>query len=215
MDYVFGSAISLFQQLVLIIGYDIACQWYSHLLERIERDWPEELRPRGVETRPVIGKLHEPAHKRIGHDEYSCNFAPGLGLTDFECLERIWAGNNGASNATKTYGPGTRQDVLDDHFGFWNWEKYKGLGRFSLPLVNETLFTTFLSGSTLIRRYKSALKERNLQVEGHRGFTAVIPQATVQEWEWMCMAWDAAPYPKAGVVKSPFFAKNTSQALSC
>jgi hypothetical protein len=97
-------------------------------MKRIEMDWPEELRPCGVEARPVIGKLHEPAHQRHGHDEYSYNFAPGLGLTDFECLERIWAGNNGAGNATKTYGPGTRQDVLDDHFGFWNWEKYKSVG---------------------------------------------------------------------------------------
>jgi hypothetical protein len=26
----------------------------------------------------------------------------------------------------------------------------------------------------------------------------VIPQATVKEWELMCKAWDAAPYPKAG-----------------
>jgi hypothetical protein len=151
MDYVFASAITLFRQLTIIVGYDIACQWFTNLLKRIEMDWPEELKPHGVETRPVIGKLHEPAHKREGHDEYSCNFASGLGLTDFECLERIWAGNNGAANATKTYGPGTRQDVLDDHFGFWNWEKYKGLGQCSLPVFNEVLFTEFCLGSTLIR----------------------------------------------------------------
>ncbi len=128
MDYVFGSAIKLFQQLTIIVGYDIACQWFTNLLKRIEGDWPTELRPHGVEARPVIGKLHEPSHRREGHDEYSCNFAYGLGLTDFECPERIWAGNNGVSNATKTYGPGTRHDVLDDHFGFWNWEKYKNMG---------------------------------------------------------------------------------------
>ena len=64
-----------------------------------------------------------------------------------------------------------------------------------------------------MRRYKSALKERNLQVEGHRGFTAVIPQATVTEWERMCEAWDSAPYPKAGVVESPFFSKSASRLL--
>jgi len=56
------SAITLFQQLVIIVGYDIACQWYTNLLKRIEMDWPEELRLHGIETRPVIGKLHEPAH---------------------------------------------------------------------------------------------------------------------------------------------------------
>ena len=140
MDYVFGSAISLFRQPTIIVGYDISCQWHANLLKRIESDWPEELRPSEVETRPVVGKLHEPAHRREGHDEYSCNFAYGLGLTDFECLERIWAGNNGVGNATKTYGPGTRQDVLDDHFGFWNWEKYKGLGWWSLSNFIEIRF---------------------------------------------------------------------------
>lgn len=140
MDYVFGSAITLFRQPTIVVGYDVICQWFRNFLKRIESDWPEELRPHGVEIRPVIGKLHEPAHKREGHDEYSCNFASGLGLTDFECLERIWAGNNGAGNATKTYGPGTRQDVLDDHFGFWNWEKYKGMGQCSLSAFDEAFF---------------------------------------------------------------------------
>jgi hypothetical protein len=41
----------------------------------------------------------------------------------------------------------------------------------------------------------------------------VIPEATVKEWECMCKAWDAAPYPKAKVVESPFFAKSRGQLL--
>jgi hypothetical protein len=54
VDYVFGSAITLFQQLTIIVGYDTACQWYSNFLKRIEMDYPEESRPHGVEIRVVL-----------------------------------------------------------------------------------------------------------------------------------------------------------------
>jgi hypothetical protein len=33
-------------------------------------------------------------------------------------------------NATKTQGPGSRHDVLDNHFGFWNWLKYNTMGNY-------------------------------------------------------------------------------------
>jgi hypothetical protein len=63
-----------------------------------------------------------------GHEEFSCNYGPGLGLTDCEGPEQIWAGHNALGNAMKMQGPGSRQDVLDDHFGFWNWQKYITMG---------------------------------------------------------------------------------------
>ena len=75
-------------------------------------------------------------------------------------------------NSTKTQGPGSRQDVLDDHFGFWNWQKYVGLGK------------------TSSRKYKAAVAERNTQTEGHRGFTASLEEANVAKWEAMCIEWE-------------------------
>ncbi|RDB23287.1 hypothetical protein Hypma_009705 [Hypsizygus marmoreus] len=160
MDYIFASALRDVVLPLVLISYDIACQW------------------------PGIPKLHEPAHQQEGHEVYSFHNIPGVGLTDGECPERIWAGHNMLGNSTKTQGPGSRQDVLDDHFGFWNWQKYNTMG------------------PTLMRRYKAAIRLRNVQVEGHRGFTASLPQDTVDTWEAMCVAWDAEGFSKKG--KSPF-----------
>lgn len=50
-----------------------------------------------------------------------------------------------------------------------------------------------------MRRYKAAVRERNIQVEGHRGFTSTLPQALVQQWEDMCITWEEAPHPKKKV----------------
>ncbi|KAF9542834.1 hypothetical protein CPC08DRAFT_738695 [Agrocybe pediades] len=67
--------------------------------------------------------LHEPMHQTADHQVYSLNYIPGVGLADCECPERVWGPHNCLGNSTKTQGPGSRQDVLDDHFGFWNWVK--------------------------------------------------------------------------------------------
>lgn len=184
MDYIVGSTLQFSALLLVILSYDIACQWFSNLAERILH-WPPKVIP-CPETKlvPLIPKLHEPGHKKTNHEQYSYNFAPGVGLTDGECPERIWAGHNALGNATKTQGPGSRQDVLDDHFGFWNWQKYTGMG------------------ATLMRRYKSAIVERNQQNEAHRGFTATVPPEMVAQWEAMCVKWETTPHPRK--VKNPY-----------
>lgn len=184
MDYIVGSALRYSALLLVILSYDIACQWYKNLAERMGT-WPESIKfPDRMQTKPLIPKLHEPGHKKKNHEQYSFNFAPGVGHTDGECPERIWAHHNALGNATKTQGPGSRQDVLDDHFGFWNWQKYTGMG------------------ATLMRRYKAAIRDRNLQVEGHRGFTATLPEELVEEWEAMCEAWERSPSSK--LIKNPY-----------
>ncbi|KAF9471463.1 hypothetical protein BDN70DRAFT_819963, partial [Pholiota conissans] len=80
-------------------------------------------------TGPLIPKFHEPAHHEEDHEQFSFNYATGVGNSDGEVPERVWAGHNGLGGSTKTHGPGTRQDVLDDHFGFWNWQKYCAMGK--------------------------------------------------------------------------------------
>ncbi|KAF8151059.1 hypothetical protein BJ912DRAFT_938171 [Pholiota molesta] len=151
----------------------------------INEDWPEHIKPRhNVTFIPAIPKLHEPMHKAVGHEVFSLNFIKGSGHSDCECVERVWASHNALANSTKTQGPGSRQDVLDDHFGFWNWEKYTAMG------------------STLLRRYKAAVRERNLQVEGFRGLTESLDKDLVTSWEKICTEWDEDKFPKTK--KNPY-----------
>lgn len=179
MDFIFASAAQIFQVLLLLISYDIACQWFANLFARMQDHWPEDIKlDSRMKLVPAIPKLHEPMHQADNHQVYSLNFIKGCGLSDCECPERVWAPHNALSNSTKTQGPGSRQDVLDNHFGFWNWRKYISLG------------------STLLRRYKAAVAHRNLQKEGHRGLTASLEPSMVAKWEKMCRDWEEDDFPK-------------------
>lgn len=45
-------------------------------------------------------------------------------------------------------------------------------------------------GTTLLRKYVAAVKERNIQVEGHRRFSAGLPESLVDKWEKVCVLWE-------------------------
>jgi hypothetical protein len=75
---------------------------------RMSDHWPSELHiPPSMTLVPAIPKLHEPAHDAVNHEAYSLNFIPGVGQSDFECPERVWASHNAVGNSTKSQGPGT------------------------------------------------------------------------------------------------------------
>ncbi|PPQ81057.1 hypothetical protein CVT25_014571 [Psilocybe cyanescens] len=165
MDYLFALVLQMIAVHWVLVSYDIACQWFINLFKRIDADWPESLKPRpNISLVLAIPKLHEPMHTQANHQVYSLNYIPGIGLSDCECPERVWSNHNTLSNATKTQGPGSQQDTLDNHFGYWNWLKYVSLG------------------TSLLRRYKNAVAEHNIQN--------------------MCQEWDADGFPKKA--KNPY-----------
>ncbi|KAL0569488.1 hypothetical protein V5O48_012485 [Marasmius crinis-equi] len=174
-DFIFAFVMRRFMEwlLLLIIGYDIMCQWMVNLFSRME-NWPREMRlPRSLYMTSVIPKFHHPSHKEDQeHDRLNCNYAKGLGDCDCECAERMWSSLNSAAPSTKPMGPGSRVLVLNDHFGFYNWGKYVG------------------TGATLARRYTLAIKTRNQQTEAHRGLTASLPADLRSSWEEMCKEWE-------------------------
>jgi hypothetical protein len=169
----------MFLVLLIIFSYDIACQWFVNLYKRMDEHWPDDLKvPSTTQLIPTIPKLHEPMHKRENHEMFSLNCIPGVDKSDLETPERVWSAHNSLGNSIKTQGPGGRHDVLDDHFGFWNWLIYIGLGKM------------------LMTRYKAAIAERNIQVEGHRGLTESIDPRLVAKWEKLCMEWEGDSFPK-------------------
>ena len=110
MDFIFTMVV---QALALLLSYDIACQWFINLFQRMEDHWPTELRiPMTTQLIPAIPKLHEPMHSRKNCQQFSLNFIPGVRKSDTETPEHVWAGHNGLGNATKTQGPGGHHDIL-------------------------------------------------------------------------------------------------------
>jgi len=109
MDYTFASALQLYAGLILVlISYNIACQWFTNLYKRMEEHWPMDLRiSMATKLIPAIPKLHEPSHTAANHQMYSLNYILGVGQSDFECPERVWSGHNAVGNSTKSQGPGS------------------------------------------------------------------------------------------------------------
>ncbi|KAJ7726612.1 hypothetical protein B0H16DRAFT_1665711 [Mycena metata] len=129
MDYIFGSILRHKDpRLHKIISYDIVCQWWKYLLERLQK-LPPLVRIAIILKffRFVIPKMHIHSHTLECQVQFSLNLVPGSGQTDGEGIERPWASIGAIATSTRVSGPGARHDSLDDHWSFWNWLKTIGL----------------------------------------------------------------------------------------
>ena len=123
-DYIFLKTVFATAVMLLIISYDIACQW-----ERMQIFPPEEALSSSVRSVLfLVPKFHLPVHVEACNLQFSFNLTKGVGRTDSEAPEQGWANINPAAQSTKEMGPGTRRNTLDDHFGDWNWKKTIKLG---------------------------------------------------------------------------------------
>lgn len=115
---------------MLLISYDIACQWSKNLASRLA-GLPEYLR---LNLDTILTAFGIPKfHLAGGHGDpcqgpFSLNFKEGVGRTDGEGIERNWAKLNGAAHSTREMGPRSRHDTLDDTCGHANWRKVVDLG---------------------------------------------------------------------------------------
>jgi hypothetical protein len=128
-DYIFASTLRHISRLLrLMVSYDIACQWWKHLKERLS-NLPPLVRLSIIFSmiRFVIPKMHIKAHTLLCQLFFSLYLALGSGQLDGEGIERLWAMCYAIAASTKMSGPGARADQLDDHWGFWNWMKVIGL----------------------------------------------------------------------------------------
>lgn len=130
MDYAMLSTLMGITLLMLVISYDIACQWSKNFRSRI-LDFPDDLKKLDlncISLVTVIPKFHIYAHGRGCQTRWSLNYLRWMGRTDGEGVEREWSHINPVAMSTRLMGPGGRHDTLDDHWGAWNWRKLVGLG---------------------------------------------------------------------------------------
>ena len=128
-DYIFLKTLFATAIMLLVISYDITCQWHKNLWEQMKIFPPEEALSNNVKSVLfLIPKFHFPAHVEACNLQYSFNLTKGVGRTDGEAPEWGWANINPAAQSTKEMGPGSWRDTLDNHFGDWNWKKMIKLG---------------------------------------------------------------------------------------
>ncbi|KAF7300277.1 CxC2 domain-containing protein [Mycena kentingensis (nom. inval.)] len=129
MDYILASLLRhVHERLRKILSYDIACQWWKELKERLATLPPlVRLHLILALTRFVVPKMHIIAHIALCRLLFDLRLVPGSGQTDGEGIERLWSSIAGLAASSKLSGHGARADLLDDHWSFWNWCKFINL----------------------------------------------------------------------------------------
>lgn len=110
------------RQGVLFI-YDLACQYWIYLLERIGH-----LLPPGLDIDRALGLFHVHDHKEECFFRFASSFIPGAGIVAGEILESLWSGLNRITPATRTATLAHRAEVIDDHASDSNHKKALGMG---------------------------------------------------------------------------------------
>ncbi|KAG2148141.1 uncharacterized protein EDB93DRAFT_1250199 [Suillus bovinus] len=86
---------------------------------------------------------------------------------DGEASEHGWSNINPVATSTREMGPGLRHDILDDHFGDWNWQKVSNFGVF------------------LLQKFKDAIPRRNQHISNLVNFEDAIPAESLAIWHTM------------------------------
>ncbi len=151
MDFFLISTLLGVILFLLVISYDIACQYCRKFERRVARNFPDEMRPNleDVNVRWMIPKNHIAVHGP-NHSRYSLNFNDKVGRTYGEGIESSWSHLNPASMSTREMALATRHEVLDDHMAAWNWQKVIGLGEFCHTTIFRCsrVLTLHYSGSS-------------------------------------------------------------------
>ncbi|TBU58879.1 hypothetical protein BD310DRAFT_906324 [Dichomitus squalens] len=109
MDYLYFSTL-LGVILVILISYDIVCQWYKNLFSRMVEDFPEEMwinQSRWDSIQFAIPKKHWKVHgSNPSHSRFSLNYLPHVGRTYGEGIKSHWSHMNPLSLSTREMSPG-------------------------------------------------------------------------------------------------------------
>ncbi|KAJ7857327.1 hypothetical protein B0H14DRAFT_2578464 [Mycena olivaceomarginata] len=108
-----------FDLLELTLSYDIACQM-EHLPERIRLDLE------AFELKTGLPVWHALAHEDFCASMNSLNYILGVGCSDGEGVERLWAFLNGFAYQSKEMGLGNCADTIEDKLNSHNFLKNLG-----------------------------------------------------------------------------------------
>ncbi|KAJ7040856.1 hypothetical protein C8F04DRAFT_948131, partial [Mycena alexandri] len=164
-DYILVSALREVDLMEYTVSYDIACQWKKNfkahmekLPKALQRDFNEVLMQSGL---PV---WHALAHEEDCTNENNLALLPGVGKSDGEGIERLWAHLNGFQ--TKEMSVGNRADTIEDRLDSHNFLK-----------------NLDCQGDALRRRLVMALAERTRQVDAFKEINKTIHSGKRVEWQ--------------------------------
>ncbi|EPQ55524.1 hypothetical protein GLOTRDRAFT_75671 [Gloeophyllum trabeum ATCC 11539] len=116
----------------ICIGYDIGCAFEGTVSRSSIAD-------KACESllRFVVGSFHGHAHNRGCQLRWHPLYVRGTGRSDFEGCERVFSASNALAAGTRHASRFHRHQAIDEHFAFWNLDKYASMSTFLLNHYRE------------------------------------------------------------------------------
>ncbi|KAJ7102966.1 hypothetical protein C8R43DRAFT_1141089 [Mycena crocata] len=168
MDFILMSALADVDFKELTVSYDIACQWKINFAARMQK-LPEKLRRNfdDVLVQSGLPVWHALAHESGCMNENTLSLLPGVGKSDGEGIERLWAALDGCAFQTKEMGLGNRVDTLEDRLDSHNY--LKNLGQ----------------GDSLRQKLIVAYAERQRQIDCFKEINKTVSPEVRSDWQKM------------------------------
>ncbi|KAI0668645.1 hypothetical protein C8Q78DRAFT_1081036 [Trametes maxima] len=126
-------------------GYDVNCQYDKKFFSRIElfrQNFGHLNSIRHTKfppTRSLIPKFHGAAHRLWCQIWHSYHYTPGVGMTDGEALERIWAGFNALAIHSREMSAGHRHDIINDFHNDMNVRRMHAMPQYLHDCLKKAL----------------------------------------------------------------------------
>ena len=182
MDYSAHWAINAVPGLIiLILIYDIICQFYIHLFTRFERG-SHLMMPPNITLLFAIGQFYVHGHQGQCFPRFSLNFVQGVGIQDGETMEPLWAPLNKIADSTRGMGTASRQECIDDHMNDSNWGKLTRMCGYAAFVQHRYLTRAFL-GKSLSRRWKRVCTEWQPAQDAYNDLSTASGGYNVARWK--------------------------------
>lgn len=156
--------------------YDIACQYFVYLQERIGH-----LIPDGLEIDRAIGLFHVHDHKESCFYRFASSFIPGSGVVAGEILESLWANLNTITPSTRTATHAHRAEIIDDHATDSNHKKALSMGeRLNNPI---SVFPMDILASGLSNRFIHATEMVRLTQNYYDQMSGTVSASLRNQWQ--------------------------------
>jgi hypothetical protein len=126
---------------VMILAYDIVCQWSIHWEERFDKAWSTlgKHKPEYLKLLKAIGSWHVHGHLAECLARYGFQWIFGAGQTDGELVETLWAYLNALSRTARAMTKAHREECLNDGLNAWNMKKILNTGMVASLLIHRRL----------------------------------------------------------------------------
>ena len=135
-------------------AYDVGCAFQSTLDRSSLGD-----RARTSQLRLMVGAFHGHAHNRSCQLRWHPTYIKGTGRTEGEGCEHVFSSSNDLARATRHASRFHRHQMIEEHFAFWDEDKYANLSAYAPTLLYKYPYHSQVSSWEIITELLSMLSK--------------------------------------------------------